>query len=134
MFKQFIFALGIFTISALQADNPPKAEGQEVPTPWLTGPLIVFPGTVYPKGHFAIETYVYTNVFNGIYDKYGNRHGTPKFYQVNPQIFALIGITPKMDIHAVPNFFYNRTQGVDATRFADLPVGLDYQLVPADGP
>lgn len=121
-----IYFLGLFvlTISPLNAS-------QEV-SPWFTGPLIAPSGTTVRKGVLNIQSYLYTTVFTGVYDKHWDSHSSKNFYSLNPSILIRYGLTDWFGILAVPQVFYNFTRGRSSFEFGDLAIGIELQLYPAN--
>jgi hypothetical protein len=115
----------ICSLTADEAINPSNL-------PWLTGPLIAPTGTVVPVGHYSIQPYFTFNVNTGTYSPHWNAISSPNFYNVSLQVQVLIGITKWMDFQAFPLALYNNTQGQSSTRFGDLPLGFDFQLISAN--
>ena len=98
--------------------------------PWFTGPLIAPNGTVTPYGEFEIQAYVFCTTDVGSYSSHWKSvSDSHNFFSLNPQLYWFFGLTPWMDISVVPQFFYNTTAGQSSTRFGDLPVLLDFQLL-----
>ncbi len=111
------------------ADEPPKPAYEA----WLTGSLIVPQETVVPYGDFLVDSYIFCTTNTGIYNKHWNAVATPQnFFSLNTQVWFFLGITPWMDINIQPQFFYNTTSNQHSVSFADLPVGLDFQVIEKD--
>ncbi len=104
-------------------------EVEETKGPWFTGPLLTGSSHVVPLGYFNLEPYLFVFDFNGSYDKEWEAHSSPTFIEVNPVFLFQVGLTKDLDFTMAPQFFYQRTQGQAATRFGDLGLGLDYQLL-----
>ena len=98
--------------------------------PCFTGPLIAPIGMVIPWGHFEFQNYIFCTTNTGTYNAHWDSVSAPhNFFSFNPQIFAFFGLTSWMDINVIPSFMWNTTDGQSSWEFADLPVGLDFQLL-----
>ncbi len=95
----------------------------------MTGPLIAPTGTVIPVGHFTIQPYFYFNTFTGNYNAHWNSVSIPNFYASSLQLQVFAGITQWMDVQIFPLVICNATQGQTSVQFADLPLGVDFQLI-----
>lgn len=115
-------AIVLGAASLLYGNEPP-------PTPWLTGPLIAPIGAVVPYGDFEIQPYVYATTETGTYNPHWKARSSSNFFSLNTQVLCFFGLTPWMDINLVPQFFYNTVSNQKATRFGDLAVALDFQLL-----
>jgi hypothetical protein len=111
--------------------QPPSAQGG-VDQPWLTGPLIAPYETAVSVGHVFIEPYANFNTYTGIYNSNWESVSTPNFFSFNPQVLIYVGLTEWMDIFIAPQALCNTSQGQSDTRFGDLPIAFDFQLVPVD--
>jgi hypothetical protein len=100
--------------------------------PWLTGPLIAPPEVVVPVGHYSIQPFLSFNVNTARYNADWNPSSIPNFYTLSLQVQTLIGLTKWMDFQINPLVLFNATQGQSSTRFADLPLGFDFQLINVD--
>ena len=94
--------------------------------PWLTGPLIVPAGTVTPVGHYEVEPYLYVTTNSATYDSHWHAQKSSRLTFLNVQVIALIGLTEWMDAQITPSVFY----GHSTARWGDLPIALDFQLLP----
>ena len=104
-----------------------------MPTPWLTGPLIVPVSVVVPYGQWEIQSYVYCTTNTGIYNEdWKAISQQPNFFSLNPQFLFYVGLTPWMDININTGFFYNRTHQQSSVNFADLQIALEFQLLASD--
>jgi len=119
-------------ISLLNATVQDEIPPNEEYTPWLTGSLIAPLGTVITEGHFEIDSYVYFSSYTGSYNSKWETATSPNFFSINPQFLCTFGLTPWMDIQIIPQFYYQNYLSQNGAGFGDLPVGLDFQLYPAD--
>ncbi|MBS0585325.1 MAG: hypothetical protein JSR76_03365 [Verrucomicrobia bacterium] len=119
------FTLGLF-LKSLWAVEPYV---EERPAPWLTGPLLEPLGEVVPRGHYSINAYLFAGANTGRYDSNWHFFSNPTFYTINPQLFAVLGLTPWMDVQITPQLQYNISQGKSAAHFGDLLIGFDFQLI-----
>lgn len=135
--KVYILFTTIFLIAVQEGiyarkGEPEEETPQEVEVePWFTGTLLCPSGNVVPVGYVNIEPYVFATDTFAKYNRNWKSKSIPCFWSVNPLIFTQIGLTEKLDFLFQPQFFWNETQGRSSTRFGDLPVGLDIQLVAA---
>lgn len=120
-----ILSLGFF--SSLNAYGGAKQQEEELP--WLTGTLLAFPGTTIPKGHLLVQPYLFVTKNNALYDRNWSPHAIPNFYSINHELFLVAGLTDWMDVQVTPGLFYNTSKGKSSIQSADLPIGLDFQLV-----
>lgn len=107
--------------------TPPTSLPQQ---PWLTGPLLAPVGTVVPYGHFSVESYVYGYVSRGNYNGDWDFVQIPHNFATYSSLFqCFFGLTPWCDLVAIPQLTYNVCSNQHSLHFADLPVGLDFQLL-----
>lgn len=100
--------------------------------PWLTGPLIAPSGGVVQKGHYSVQPFFTFNANTGLYNSHWRPVSNPNFYSVSMQLELTVGLTQWMDFQINPLVVYNTTQEQSSTRFADLPLGFDLQLLSAE--
>lgn len=99
------------------------------PDPWFTGPLLTPSGHVIPVGHINIEPYIFATETIGTYDSHWKSHSVTKSWSINPEVPIQIGIIKSVDFLINPQMFYNTTRNQHSTRFGDLVVGFDIQLI-----
>lgn len=85
-----------------------------------------------PAGHWLIQPYVFVTNTNGIYDKDWKFRRDRTFTTINPQFFTLIGLINGVDLQINPQWIWNSKRNAKSNHFADLPVGLNFQLVKKD--
>lgn len=125
-----VIAVSLLSMTFLRAN--PGGEGPEIvipQAPWLTGPLVAPSPYVIPRDHFAIEPYLYYTVTTGRYNSHWHADSVPHFKSVNVQVPIWIGLANWMDMQIVAQGFYNTTQGKSSTRFGDIFLLWDFQLV-----
>jgi hypothetical protein len=98
--------------------------------PWFTGPLQVPLNLVTPVGHVYIESFMNFENEIGNYNSHWKTTSHSDFFTFNPEFFVTVGLTEWMDISLSPQMDTNVYRGRSATRFGDLPIGLDFQLIP----
>jgi hypothetical protein len=101
-------------------------------SPWFTGTLLSPIGEVLTQGHFSFQTYFYANTITGIYHSHWNPKSVPNVHNETLQLEILVGLTDFMDIMVIPEVLHNHTQGQSSTRFGDLPIEIDFQLIHED--
>lgn len=129
MSKKFFFAalcLAAFVYSNENEAKTPPAK------PWFTGSLIAPVGTVVPRGHFDVRSFIFMTVNTGFYDNSWHLHSRHNFYSFNPQIVAIFGMLKWMDLQISPQFFWNTTHGQSSIHIGDFPIALDFQIYPAN--
>jgi hypothetical protein len=99
--------------------------------PWFTGTLIAPVGTVVPRGHFDVRSFIFMAGNTGHYRNDWSVHSDHNFYTLNPQVVAIFGTTEWMDVQISPQFFWNSTHGQNSIHIGDFPLALDFQLYPA---
>lgn len=103
---------------------------EQMPQPWLTGPLLTPSGHVVPQGHYNIEPYVYVTDIFGRYNKNWQSQDLPhSFYNVLFQFPIQVGMPAHFDFTFVPQFSWNHTHGASHWVLNDMPWGFDYQLI-----
>lgn len=132
--------LTLFCITALESkEGSPEevrqmfASGQ-LELPWLTGPLLAPSATVVPRGHFAIEPYVFSNVIYGRYGSHWHEQDTPNFYNINTEFPMWVGLSKGSNFAITPQFSYNHTDGASEWVYNDMPFGLDVQFLTEEFP
>lgn len=130
--KWAIVAIASWSACAFASEFEPMVSPTEQVQPCLVGPLLALPGTVFPKGHYSLQPFVFYTVETGEYDSEWRAQSMPNFYIFNMQLQTHFGLTPWLDIGATPQFFWKRTKNQGAARFGDLPLSLNFQLYPAD--
>lgn len=97
--------------------------------PWYTGPLLAPSGHTIPKGHTNLETYLFYNDNDGVYDKHWKLTHTPANIStiINP-IFSH-GLTDRMDIQFILPYTFNRFRGSSSHKVSDTAVTLGYQVL-----
>lgn len=98
-------------------------------SPWFTGPLLTFSGNVIPAGYYNIEPYIFYTTIGGIYDEEWKSVSKPNFYSALLEIPLYVGLTEKSNLFFAPSVVWNKTQGVSTLNFADLTVGISFQLL-----
>lgn len=143
LFFALLFVGSISPLSSLPSDcsisppprlspPPPPPKAPSCPSPWFTGPIIAPPGLVYSEGHYQVQNYVFVNIIEGLFSNHWKVHSIPTLTQVNPQIFATIGLTSWMDILFIPQFFISTCQNSTSVEVGDLPIGFDFQVIGND--
>lgn len=115
----------LFPVLAYPEERAPTGD---VPSPWLTGPLLTPSAHVVPKGHFNIEPYLYVIETIGSYNSHWRSHSQKKEWVINQQTPNWIGLTKKWDFFFNPQFFYKIKSGASSANFGDFILGLDYQI------
>jgi len=120
--------------SLLQADKGPEdVSPKEIKEePWFTGTLLSSSAEVVPYGFIDIEPYLFSTVNYAQYNRRWHSESVPNVYNINPELLIQIGLGKSVHFQFTPQFFYNESKGRSATRFGDLPVELDFQLVSAE--
>lgn len=122
----FILSIGLF--SSLAAYGGAKQKDKE-DLPWLTGTLLAFPGTTIPKGKLLVQPYLFATINHAVYDSHWKPRSIPNLYNINHELFLVAGLTDWMDVQVTPGVFYNLSRGKSSVQSADLPVGMDFQLL-----
>lgn len=104
-------------------------EAKKMFNPWYTGPLLTPSAHVLPPGDVNIQVYYFLTDNFATYNEHGKAEKIPHLIQNNPQAFVLVGITKWLDAYVVPQYLHNNQAGETAGHFADLPVGLGFELV-----
>ncbi len=106
--------------------------GTHDPKPWFTGTLLSPGGSVLPPGHFLLQPYLFVTETNGAYDSNWYSHSRPSFVTINTQFFTLIGLIERFDFQINPQWIWNSTRGAKSNHFADLPAGINFQVLKKD--
>ncbi len=105
-------------------------EPPEQISPWFTGPLLAPSVHTIPMGHVNIEPYLFFWTFTGDYNNHWRSQSADhNFYSLQLELPIWVGITPWLDFTVTPQVFYQFTQDEQSTEFADLPFGIDIQLL-----
>ncbi len=97
--------------------------------PWFTGPLLTPSANVIKVGHANIEPYLYATKIFGSYDKNWHPRINPvKTWNINVQLPIQAGLIERFEVTINPQVFYNYNHNGSSIRFADLPIGIGYQL------
>src|SRR5579885_56076 len=136
-FRLMWFALLFFILAVCERGHGLGVEGYEIEqpeisvaqAPWFTGNLLSPSAYVVPFGYMSIEPYFVAGDTFGQYNKHWKSQSNPDFWTINPQFYTWIGLGKKIDFQFAPNFFWNETQGKSATRFGDLPIGFNIQVL-----
>lgn len=126
----YIIACLLFTFNVCDAVSPPYASKEE--KPWFTGPIITPSARVVPQGHINLEPYAFWTEVNGVYDNNWHASSIEKFYSINTLLVAKFGIADRINLSIVPQSVYNHSHGHSESGFADLPIGIEYQLISPD--
>ena len=118
----------IASLSSLTADETAAPSN----LPWLTGPLIAPTGTVVQKGQYSVQPYLTFNANTALYSSHWRPVSQPNFYSVSLLVEFTVGLTQWMDFQINPLVVYNSTEGQSSTRFGDLPIGFDFELLNPD--
>lgn len=96
--------------------------------PALSGPLLAPFKEVVPYGSFMVRSYVYTTAF------YEDKNGKESFSYTNvlSQEQIYLGLTSFCDLSITPQFCFGFSKNGWSANFCDLPVGLDFQMLPPD--
>ena len=131
MIKKILLALVTISSFAIGKEPESKNPTPPPPKPWFTGTLIAPVGTVVPRGHFDVRSFIFMTVDKGFYGNHWEIHSRHNFYSFNPQVVAIFGLLKWMDLQISPQFLWNSTHGCNAIHIGDLPIALDFQLYPA---
>lgn len=108
---------------------PPSSVATKMVTPWFTGPILTPSPNVVPIGHFNIEPYVYYGSTNAQYNSHWHAVDTPTFSQLRIQVPIQVGLTQWMDTAVTPQVVHSWSQGASTTKFCDMPVQFDFQIL-----
>ncbi len=98
--------------------------------PWYAGPLLTPSPHIVPVGLLNIQPYYFFVDNKGKYNQDTHSQKIPHFIQHNPAVVVQIGVLSNwVDFVIVPSYYINRQSGHSATGWADLPVGLGFQLL-----
>ncbi|MES2344601.1 MAG: hypothetical protein V4494_01495 [Chlamydiota bacterium] len=130
-----LMALSLLTMSSIclgtetHSSSKMSLGNPKPSSPWFTGPLLTPSPNVVTIGHYNIEPYVYYGSTTSQYD--GNWHtvDTPTLTQLRFQVPIQFGLTQWMDIAVTPQVIHTWSQGAQSTRFTDLPVQFDFQIL-----
>ena len=100
--------------------------------PWFTGPLLTPAREVIPFEHLLYQPYNIFRVTNDAYDSEWNNISVPHRFEIETIHFLSYGIAPKVDLQFVPSIIYREQNGQDSVQFGDLPIGVQFQLLPVD--
>jgi hypothetical protein len=109
------------------------SDAKKMFNPWYTGPLLAPSATLISPGSYNIQPYLFVNWNYGKYQQSGKMERTPMFFQLYPQNIFQFGITDWMEGLITLKAQYNKESHRSYADFADLPVGLGFQLL-AEGP
>jgi hypothetical protein len=128
------FVLGATVLTSfLAAEQTEPGFAPQAPfSPWFTGTLLSPIGEALTKGHFSFQPYFFANTATGFYHSHWNPKSTPNVHNETLQLWILVGLTDFMDIIIIPEVLHTHTQGQSSTRFGDLPIELDFQLIKED--
>lgn len=121
--KRIVFVVALVFSCSVFADPQVPA------SPWFTGPLLAPSGTTFPKGHIGFQPYVFYTDDYGVYNNRWKRENLPDTHTVNPMTAIFIGLTDKMDLEIVLNYFSNSRNGVSNHGFGDSSVEWGYQIL-----
>ncbi len=131
--RALIFAFLPVALAHAKTSPPP---GNEIETPkaaeeepWFTGSLLSIAPDVVPIGYMDLETYFQVFDFLGEYNKHWHAQSTPRLLTVSPLIFFQTGLSESIEIVALPQLFYNQSQGQSFVGIGDLPIGLGFQIL-----
>lgn len=97
--------------------------------PWFTGPLIAPGAQVVPVGHVSFEPTVDCRISKNIYDADRNLISIPTFYKAEMFGFLRVGVLPGVAFRLTPEIIVKETEGQKGWGVADMPIGLDFQLL-----
>lgn len=97
--------------------------------PYFTGPLITPSPHVIPFGHINIEPYIFANYQYGLYNSDHKLISDVNDFTLSFQMPVQIGFAPRMDLLINPSFQSQWNNSAHSTRFGDLQLGLEIQLV-----
>lgn len=106
-----------------------KKKEEQMPTPWLTGPLLTPSAHVIPTGHYNFEPYLFGTTNFGIYNSNWKTSNAPNFYNVLSSSVMQFGLPAWFDFQFIPQFSWNHTHGASHWVLNDMPWGFDYQLL-----
>ncbi len=97
--------------------------------PWFTGPLLSPSGYVISYGYCNFEPYVLATDTYAIYNRHWRPESIPSSWDVTSLDPLWIGFAEKFDFFIFPQFNWGEVQGHSATRFGDLALGVDIQIL-----
>ena len=108
--------------------NEDLARAQKMFNPWYTGPILAGSASMMPPGLVNIQPYFFNQDNFATYNNKRKSVDHADFWQINPNLVIVTGITSWMDISLVPNFSSNNIHSIWHTGFSDLPISLGFKI------
>ncbi len=124
-FLRFIALNLLFAFNLCATLNPQNL-------PWFTGPMISPSRQILEPGEFLFQPLVFVFDINGHYDENWKAQRIPTITSVVQLNVLEVGITPYLDLQAIPIWEVNHSQGVTTTRFSDFEMALNIQILRDD--
>jgi hypothetical protein len=78
---------------------------------WFTGPMLANTAATLPRGHVAVETYLYDVSVQGAFDRDGRRHSTTHANSFGTLTYAVYGLRDRLSVGFVPTASLNTVSG-----------------------
>ena len=129
----YLACSSIFAHENISPGQPTSKNAGAPYVPWLTGPLLAPYETAVSFGHFFIEPYANFSAITGNYNsRWESISAEDSYFSFTPQLQVYVGLTKWMDINFTPQMVTNSYKRQSDTQFADLPIALDFQIIPVD--
>ena len=101
------------TVSAshAQTGSAPACTPRQAAEAWWTGPMLANSAATLPKGHVAVESYLYDATVQGSFDGASHRHSAPRSNSFGSLTYAIYGLASRLSVGFIPTAGFNTVSG-----------------------
>jgi hypothetical protein len=97
--------------------------------PLYTGSLLTPSADCVAKGSFNVQPYLYIHDEHRFFDSSWHKHSGSEVFSILTSALFQYGLTKFIDLTITPNAIYQKKDHVDSFQFADISMGLGFQIL-----
>src|ERR1051326_209711 len=113
--------VGLVAVAAAARAAPGQIDSSRACVPrkaaeaWWTGPMLANSAAALPRGHVAIESYLYDVTVQGAFDDASRRHSAAHGNSFGSLTYAIYGLTNRLSLGFIPSAGFNTASGTSSS-------------------
>lgn len=103
--------VAVACVSRAQTDTARACAPRKGADAWWTGPMLANSAATLPKGHVAVESYLYDVTVQGVFDDAKRRHSTTHANSFGSLTYAIYGLANRLSVGFIPTAGFNAVSG-----------------------